>query len=308
MKCADLARRLFQVLPTASARRERPVTSTPPGGSALLIVSFLALKVIATGSNNWYDHTDWAGAQLLPSPPPSLSSPTAPPSSNSLPPPISRTNYQLVWSDEFNGTSVDASKWNVVGPWGKPVGCSNPKFSYSPSNVSVANGVATITVHNTGGGPGGTWTGGILSTDTTKLFQYGFVEVREKLPLGKAFFPAAWLYGGKSSDELDIMEFNGNNPSTVIQAANINGQWYKVRPPMTSGYHLFQMKWEPGRLTYYIDNVETFNWTKGSPARPMYLMLNFDVGGPNDDACCPDGSTPSPATLNVDYVRIYQKS
>ena len=62
MKCADLSRRLFQVLPTASARRERPVTSTPPGGSALLIVSLLALKVILTGSNNWYDHTDWAGS------------------------------------------------------------------------------------------------------------------------------------------------------------------------------------------------------------------------------------------------------
>ena len=62
----DLPRRLFQVLPTASARRERPVTSTPPGGSALLIVSLLALKVIATGSNNWYDHTDWAGARAPP--------------------------------------------------------------------------------------------------------------------------------------------------------------------------------------------------------------------------------------------------
>ena len=120
MKCADLSRRLFQVLPTASARRERPVTSTPPGGSALLVVSLLALKVIATGSNNWYDHTDWAGAQLLPGPTPGLSSPTAPPSSDSLPSPISRTNYQLVWSDEFNGTSVDASKWNKVGPWGHP--------------------------------------------------------------------------------------------------------------------------------------------------------------------------------------------
>ena len=69
----DLSRRLFQVLPTASARRERPVTSTPPGGSALLIVSLLALKVILTGSNNWYDHTDWAGAQLLTSPTPGLS-------------------------------------------------------------------------------------------------------------------------------------------------------------------------------------------------------------------------------------------
>ena len=38
------------------------------------------------------------------------------------------------------------------------------------SNVSEANGTATITAQNTGGGPLGTWTGGILSTDTTKIF------------------------------------------------------------------------------------------------------------------------------------------
>ena len=209
-----LPRRLFQVLPTASARRERPVTPTPPGGSALLIVSLLALKVIATGSNNWYDHTDWAGANLLPSPTPGLSSPTAPPSSNNLPPPISRTNYQLVWSDEFNGTSVDASKWNKVGIWGFPVASKWANFSHLTSNVSLANGMATITVQKSGSN----WTGGILSTDTTKKFQYGFVEVRAKLPpKGQGFWPGIWLYGGTSADELDIMEWLGRDVSTVYQ-------------------------------------------------------------------------------------------
>ena len=68
------------------------------------------------------------------------------------------------------------------------------------------------------------------------------------------------------------------------------------------------MKWEPGRLTYYIDNVPMGSWTDNVPARPMYLMLNFDVGGPNDWGGAPDGSTPSPATFNVDYVRVYQQS
>ena len=123
MKMRHLSRRLFQVLPTASARRERPVTSTPPGGSALLVVSLLALKVIATGSNNWYDHTVLLGRHLSSSSrvqPGSLESTGALRHRTICPPPISRTNYQLVWSDEFNGTSVDASKWNKVGPWGAP--------------------------------------------------------------------------------------------------------------------------------------------------------------------------------------------
>ena len=48
----------------------------------------------------------------------------------------------------------------------------------------------------------------------------------------------------------------------------------------TNDYHLFQMKWEPGRLTFYVDNVQTGSWTQSVPARPMYIMFNFDVGGP----------------------------
>ncbi|HKI17564.1 MAG TPA: glycoside hydrolase family 16 protein, partial [Isosphaeraceae bacterium] len=235
------------------------------------------------------------------------------PTTPTLPPPISRTNYQLVWSDEFNGTSVDASKWNKVGPWGIPVASHwSGHFSYNTSNVSEANGSATITVHNTGGGPLGTWTGGVLSTNTTKLFQYGFFEVRAKLPAGQGFWPAIWMYGSNSSDdELDIMEFLGGDKTTVYQTMHeSSGALEQVAPTSTdwtSGYHLFQMLWEPGQVTFYIDNVETASFTTNVPAEPMYLMLNFDVGGPNDWGGAPNSSTPTTVTFNVDYVRVYQQ-
>jgi beta-glucanase (GH16 family) len=260
--------------------------------------SLLALKVIYTGSNNWYDHADWAGARLFTTP-----TPTPTPT---LPSPISGTNYQLVWSDEFNGTSVDASKWNKVG-WGFPVASHWANFSYLTSNVSEANGLATITAQKSGSN----WTGGILSTDTTKMFQYGFVEVRAKLPKVQGFWPAIWLYGGSTADELDMMEFLGGDVSTVYQSYHFIPRGVNMSFPKssdwTSDYHLFQMKWEPGNLTYYIDNVQTAHWTTSIPARQMYLMLNFDVGGPNDWGGAPNSSTPTTATLNVDYVRVYQQ-
>ena len=214
-----------------------------------------------------------------------------------------------MWSDEFNGTSVDASKWNKVG-WGFPVSTKWANFSYLTSNVSVANGLATITVHNSGSN----WTGGILSTDTTKKFQYGFVEVRAKLPTGKGFWPAIWLYGGSGSDELDIMEFLGGDVSTIYQSYyGSDGALHQAFPKSsdwTANYHLFQMKWEPGRMTYYMDNVQTGSWTQSVPARQMYLMLNFDVGGSGDGTGwggLPNSSTPTTATFNVDYVRVYQQ-
>ena len=250
-----------------------------------------------------------ATLSTAPTPTPTLPPSTAPPSTAptptpTLPSPISGTNYQLVWSDEFNGTSIDASKWNEVGPWGQPVS-STGNFSYLTSNVSEANGVATLTAQKSGSN----WTGGILSTDTTKMFQYGFAEVRAKLPKGQGFWPAIWLYGGSSADELDMMESLGGDASTVYQTYHFPGGQHQDHPSSsdwTNDYHLFQMKWEPGRVTYYIDNVQMGSWTASVPARPMYLMLNFDVGGPNDWGGAPDGSTPSPATFNVDYVRVYQ--
>ena len=110
-----------------------------------------------------------------------------------------------MWSDEFNGTSVDASKWNKVGPWRKPVASKWPNFSYLTSNVSEANGVATITAQKSGNN----WTGGILSTDTTKRFQYGFVEVRAKLPKGNGFWPSIGLYGDTGAPEMDMLEWSG---------------------------------------------------------------------------------------------------
>ena len=198
--------------------------------------------------------------------------PTASPQpTGGLPAPIADTSYHLVWSDEFNGTSYDTSKWEQTA-WGRPVASHWANFSYNTSNVSVANGNATITIHNTGGGPGGTWTGGVLSTQNIKKFQYGFIEVRAKLPpSGPALWPAIWLFDQNSSQgELDIMEWVGNDPTHVLQSmhdtAGGNAPVQSTSSDWSTAYHLYQMRWEPGRFTYYIDNVATRTWTAHIPS------------------------------------------
>jgi beta-glucanase (GH16 family) len=231
----------------------------------------------------------------------------APPPTSTLPAPIAGTNYQLKWNDEFNGTSIDTSKWNEVGPWGHPVASDMSNFSYSPSNDSEANGVATITAKESGGN----WTGGILSTDQSKTFQYGFFEARIQLPAGAGFWPALWLSHTNAEQtlgELDMMEFVGGDVTRIYQTMHTDsGSWQQAVPTntnWTSGYHLLQMWWQPGRVTFYIDNVQTGSFTTNVPADQMYLMLNFDVGGswPGN----PNSSTPTTAHYNIDYVRVYQ--
>jgi beta-glucanase (GH16 family) len=237
----------------------------------------------------------------------------------SLPP----AGYELVFDDEFNGTSVNTTTWDLQGVWGGPVSSTNPDFSYSTSNVTEGNGVLTITASKSGND----WTGGIISTTNINspfIFQYGFVEVRAQLPAGQGFWPAIWLIGSPTNDgilpnapavdnEFDIMEFLGGNVTDVYQTyhwATSSGseqqQVVVANKNWTSEFHLFQMLWEEGRITFYIDGVQTASWTKHVPSNPMYFIINFDVGGPNDWSGAPNKTTPSPAYFQIDYVRIYQ--
>jgi beta-glucanase (GH16 family) len=234
--------------------------------------------------------------------------------------------YQLVFDDEFNGTSVNTTTWNLEGVWGGPVSSTNPNFSYTTSNVTEGNGVLTITALKSGGN----WTGGIISTTNINspfTFQYGFVECRAQLPPGQGFWPAIWCIGSPTADgllpnapdvdnEFDIMEFLGGNVTDVYQTyhwekslavASEQEQTVVHNANWTSEFHIFQMLWQPGRITFYIDGVETASSTKSVPSNPMYLIINFDVGGVNDWGGAPNSTTPSPAYLNVDYIRVYQQ-
>ena len=299
----------FDIFATAGGKDIAVVKefSTTAGGFGTIAMQFTTVT----------DNAKISGIEVLatdPSPAPTVTPTATPQPTGGLPSPIAGTNYHLVWSDEFNGTSVDASKWDLVG-WGIPFGSHWANFSYNESaNVSVANGALALTARNTGGGPGGTWQGAMLSTQSTHTWQYGFWEVRAKLPpKGPGFWSGIWMFGGGSWDELDLMEWLGRDVSTVYQTyhfdpANSQQQVSPKSSDWTTDYHLFQMKWEPGRITYYVDNVQTASWTQSVPARQMYFMFNFDVGGPNDWSGAPDSSTPTTATYNVDYVRIYQQS
>ena len=76
----------------------------------------------------------------------------------------------------------------------------------------------------------------------------------------------------------------------------------------SSGFHTFGVDWQPDRITWYVDGVARATCTNRSLIcdEASYPILNLGVGGnwPGN----PDASTPFPATMDVDYVRVYQKS
>ena len=174
--------------------------------------------------------------------------------------------WQLVWQDEFNGQSLDTSRWefevNAAG------GGNNELQYYVTNNARVKNGLLFIEArkeHYTG--PEGTrdYTSSRLRTRLKGDWKYGRFDIRAKLPKGRGMWPAIWLlptdevYGGwPNSGEIDIMELIGHEPHRVYGTLHYGdaarGHLYKgTNYTLAAGvfaddFHVFRLDWEPRAL------------------------------------------------------------
>lgn len=233
------------------------------------------------------------------------------------------------WSEEFNYTGApDPANWGYDlggSGWG-----NNELQNYTNSlgNASVANGILTITAKKELSG-GRNYSSARLLSKNLGDFLYGRAEIKAKLPTGKGTWPAiwmlpsgAWAYGDwPASGEIDIMEHVGYDPnvvhfSTHTKAYNwvTNTQFTRTVtiPTATTDFHKYRVDWTPYAVRgYYDDNlVFTFaNNGKGFESwpfdKPFHLLLNVAVGGNWGGAQGID-DTVFPASMEVDYVRIYK--
>lgn len=253
-------------------------------------------------------------------PPPA---PTATPTSSGNPGPLGDSSpWNLAFRDEFDG-GLNTSKWTTCYPWfNAQTGCTNAGNNelqwYLPDGVSVGNGVAKLTAQKrTVTGTNGktyNYTSGMISSGPSKFsYQYGFIEARVKLPAGKGMWPAFWTLPADQSwpPEVDVLE-NWGNPNQVTFNVHWNGGSGHQQdltnftgPDFTAGFHTIGLSWSPTSLVWYVDGVarKTFTNTAGIPAKPMYILLNLAIDGNNP----PDGSTPFPAAMEIDYVRGWTK-
>lgn len=201
--------------------------------------------------------------------------------------------WKLVWSDEFDGTSIDTSKWNFEkNCWG---GGNNEQQCYTdrPVNAFVADGALNIVAQRedfTGSdSPEGDspttktlpYTSARLRTKNIKEWTFGRFEIRAKLPFGQGTWPAIWMlptnspYGTwASSGEIDIMEAvnlkvvtNGSEPEAAVHGTlhfgrnwpgNVNsGADYKLpnNANPADDFHEYAVEWEEGEIRWYVDDV-----------------------------------------------------
>ncbi len=235
----------------------------------------------------------------------------------------------LVMSDEFNTDGApDNSKWNYEIGTGNN-GWGNNELQYytdRTENVKVENGYLLITA-NQEDFNGSSYTSARITTQGKFEQAYGRFEARIRLPYGKGLWPAFWLLGNDCETniwpqcgEIDIMEYLGDNPTTIFGSAH--GPGYSAGEAVTkdyvlengrydTGFHVFGIEWGPGYINYYVDDALYQTITpEDTPGEwvfdhPFYIILNVAVGGnfpgsPNDE-------TVFPQTMLVDYVRVYQQ-
>jgi uncharacterized repeat protein (TIGR03803 family) len=247
-----------------------------------------------------------------------------------LPGPQSTNGYwQLVWNDEFSGGSIAPNHWTFdigAGGWG------NNELEYYTSrsqNAYVSNGVLHIGARKENYN-GSSYTSARLKTLGLFAQTYGRFEFRAKLPQGQGYWPALWMmpvdsvYGGwAASGEIDVMENNGSNPTTVLGTIHYGGTWpnqaQSSGPAYTfpagdsvTNFHVYALEWTSNAVTWYVDSqlyeTQTSWWSSGGsyPApfdRPFYLIMNLAVGG--NFVGPPNANTVFPGEMQVDYVRVY---
>ncbi|GKU23474.1 carbohydrate binding domain-containing protein [Clostridium folliculivorans] len=234
---------------------------------------------------------------------------------------------------------VDLSKWAYQNGTGAEYGLdgwgNNEQEYYTKDNIKVQDGNLVIQAKNDGRN-GKPYTSGRLWTNPTFDKTYGKFEARIKMPKGEGLWPAFWMmpkdseYGTwASSGEIDIMEARGRLLDQVEGTLHYGKTWpnnkstgnhYTFQSGQDiTGYHTYSIEWEPGEMRWYVDGnlyQTTSNWFSQGENQPdkyaypapfdkdFYMILNLAVGGNFDGGRVPAASD-IPATMSVDYVRVY---
>lgn len=279
--------------------------------------------VIQSGTAN-FQGASFSDVPVTVSDPPSSPPVTGPPmpgtqtGTGPAPPPITG-NWSLTFADEFNRNSLD-SRWTPHQYWNNGFTVGEGLEVSDPANVTVGDGALHLTAR-IDDSFGSQYTGGLAQTGgvakdptiPTFSFLYGYAEARIQVPPGAGLWPAFWMLPASHQDdngEIDIMEMYNTDPRTVYGTVHRSGaqqqHTHHAGSDLTGGWHTFAVDWEADHITWYLDGAAYATTTKQSliPTQAMFPIFDLAVGGHNN---VPTDSTPFPATMDVDYIRIWQK-
>jgi beta-glucanase (GH16 family) len=244
--------------------------------------------------------------------------------------------WQEVYRDDFDGpsgTAANASSWNE-NVNGAPFNHELEYYTNRPDNLMLDGaGDLVITARSeyfvdpSGVTSTQPYTSGRLDTLGHVEPQYGRIEARIKLPAGKGLWPAFWLLGKNfgsvgwpACGEIDILEMRGSAPNAIT--GSLHGPGYADTTPFSGdftlpsgtfadAFHVFALEWTAEGMRWLVDEQPfgsrtpqglTNQYSTWIFDQPMYIILNLAVGGIYDGD--PSASTPMPAQMLVDYVKV----
>ena len=243
----------------------------------------------------------------------------------------------VLWSDEFNGSRLDGSKWQYDTSRNKE-GWYNKELQYYAANrlenLRVGGGLLTIELrkdpHEIRKFPDWgkqKYSSAKIMTKGKAAFQYGFFEARAKLPCTRGSWPAFWMMPTANVEwpqggEIDILEHIGAQPGVVH--ANLHTGKYnhtkqtgrgaqKPLPTSCSDFHRYQLAWTENEILIGVDDRAYMRVTNSEPGdrgawpfdKPFYLILNLAMGGDWAGSKGIDDKS-LPQKFEVDYVRVWE--
>lgn len=236
--------------------------------------------------------------------------------------------YQLVWHDEFGTGDRLGSDW--VHEVQKSGWVNNEEQNYVSSGqvASIDHGKLRITCFKASDGK--IYSGRVYAKPSTGWL-YGYFEARIKLPVGKGTWPAFWMMPSYNDfganpwphcGEIDIMEEVGvdaNNVSSTIHCSKYNNGNSAIEhagmylPTAESDYHVYACEWTPEYIEFFVDGKSLLKYVNDHTGKdqwpfdvPFYPILNLAFGGSWGGYKGVDYNC-LPATMSVDYLRVFQK-
>jgi beta-glucanase (GH16 family) len=244
-------------------------------------------------------------------------------------------NWNIVWSDEFNGTAINPKNWTFET--GNNNGWGNMEREYYTRNAGNAhvdgNGLLHITALQQSMG-GFSFTSARMKSQGLYITPtYGRLQWRAALPAGVGMWPALWLLGSDypsvpwpTCGEIDVVENHGDNP-TFVQGSLHSGasavseiNFTKTfnfpqgdpNGSSTTNFHIYELDWSATSISWLVDGATYETRSGGAPFnQPFFFIMNLAVGG-DYTGTTNDGniiaSNTFPKEMIVDYVRVYEQT
>ena len=249
-----------------------------------------------------------------------------------------KADARIIFSDEFDGTSLDTTRWDLCPEWDR-----QGHSSWRDNMVYLSDGLLHLrfagdpalgAIKTKDPSLAETWIrAGAIRTQTKDghiLFSntFGYYEARIKFPVVGGTWGAFWLMSptqwitlneGKDGTEIDIVETINNHDGRYNAALHWNG-YGKQHKSATSGgsgkpvniydgeFHIFALDWSPSEYVFYVDGQEFWRVNGGRQFKnsginqnPNYIKLTVESATGNllNDFV--------ESEMQVDYVRVYNQ-